>query len=88
MRKLTLLGFLTEYVRSLSEHDTLNIHKLMDEVYSGNDRLREPLFMYCYYSNKADILMKYLTVGDEAEYVNIAELLEKGNTNRLPENYM
>lgn len=88
MRKLTLLGFLTEYVRSLSERDTLNIHKLIDEVYSGNDRLREPLFMYCYYSDKADILMKYLTVGDKAEYVNIAELLEKGNTNRLPENYM
>lgn len=88
MRKLTLLGFLTEYLRSLSERNTLNIHKLIDEVYSGNDRLREPLFMYCYYSNKADILMKYLAVGDKAEYADIAELLEKGNTDRLPENYI
>lgn len=88
MRKLTLLGFLTEYVRSLSERNTLNTHKLIDEVYSGNDRLREPLFMYCYYSNKTDVLMKYLAVGDKAEYADIAELLEKGNTDRLPENYI
>lgn len=88
MRKLTLLGFLTEYVRSLSDRDTLNIHKLVSEVYSGNDRLREPLFMYCYYSNKTDVLMKYLAVGDKAEYADIAELLEKGNTDRLPENYI
>lgn len=88
MRKLTLQGFLSEYVRSLSACDTLNIHKLTDEVYSGNDRLREPLFMYCFYSNKTDILMKYLTESDKAEYVLNAELLEKGHTNKLSENYM
>ncbi len=88
MRKLTLLGFLSEYVRSLSERNTLNIHKLIDEVYSGNDRLREPLFMYCFYSNKTDILMKYLTESDKAEYIKNTELLKKGHTNKLPENYM
>lgn len=88
MRKLTLLGFLSEYVRSLSERNTLNIHKLIDEVYSGNDRLREPLFMYCFYSNKTDILMKYLTESDKVEYIKNTELLKKGHTNKLPENYM
>ena len=48
MRQLTILGFLSEYVKSLSKCNSLNIHKLINEVYGGNYRLREPFFLYCF----------------------------------------
>lgn len=86
MRKLTLLGFLSEYVKSLSENNTLNIHKLTSEVYNGNYRLKEPLFLYCYYSDKADILLKYLSDEDKREYFAVS--LGIKNNVKLPSEYM
>lgn len=86
MRKLTLLGFLSEYVKSLSENNTLNIHKLTSEVYNGNYRLKEPLFLYCYYSDKADILLKYLSDEDKREYFAVS--LGVKNNVKLPSDYM
>lgn len=86
MRKLTLLGFLCKYVRSLSENSTLNIHKLTSEVYDGNYRLKEPLFLYCYYGSKSDILLKYLEDNERKEYTAISSIIE--NNGQLPLEYM
>lgn len=88
MRQLTLLGFLSEYVKSLSECNSLNIHKLINEVYGGNYRLREPLFLYCFYSDKSDILLKYLNDTDKEEYTFIVMLLKKNQTDDLPTDFV
>lgn len=88
MRQLTLLGFLSEYVKSLSECNSLNIHKLINEVYGGNYRLREPLFLYCHYSGKSEILLKYLNDTDIEEYTVVATLLENNRTNDLPTDFI
>ena len=86
MRKLTLLGFLCEYVKSLSENNTLNIHKLTSEIYSGNYRLKEPLFLYCYYNDKSDILLKYISEDDKQEFQAISVNIKKNAP--LPADYM
>lgn len=83
MRQLKLLGFLSEYVKSLSECNSLNIHKLINEVYSGNYRLREPLFLYCHYSGKSEILLKYLNDTDIEEYTIFVMLLKNNQTDDL-----
>lgn len=88
MRKLTLLGFLSGYVKTLSECKALNIHKLIQEVYNGNDRLREPLFMYCHCSNKSSVLLKYLTDTDKLEFNNIELLLTNNKNDELPIDYL
>lgn len=87
MRKLTLLGFLSGYVKTLSECKALNIHKLIQEVYDGNDRLREPLFMYCFYNGKSDVLLKYLNIADKAEYSEISDILCQKLIEELPVDY-
>lgn len=88
MRQLTLLGFLSEYVKSLSECNSLNIHKLINEVYGGNYRLREPLFLYCHYSSKSEILLKYLNDTDNKEYIFIVTLLKNNQTDDLPSDFI
>lgn len=88
MRQLTLLGFLSEYVKSLSECDSLNIHKLINEVYDGNYRLREPLFLYCHYSGKSEILLKYLNDADIEEYTVVVTLLKNNQTDDLPNDFV
>lgn len=88
MRQLTLLGFLSEYVKSLSECNSLNIHKLINEVYGGNYRLREPLFLYCHYSGKSEILLKYLNDTDNKEYIFIVTLLKNNQTDDLPSDFI
>lgn len=88
MRQLTLLGFLSEYVKSLSECNSLNIHKLINEVYGGNYRLREPLFLYCHYSGKSEILLKYLNDTDIEEYTIFVTLLKNNQTDNLPTDFV
>ena len=88
MRQLTLLGFLSEYVKSLSECNSLIIHKLINEVYGGNYRLREPLFLYCFYSDKSDILLKYLNDTDKKEYVAAVTFLENNQSDNLPNDFV
>ena len=58
MRELTLLGFLTQYVRKLSYGNTNNIYKLADEVNRGHYRLREPLVLYAMCSGKEALLLR------------------------------
>ncbi len=88
MRRLTILGFLSEYVKSLSENTCLNIRKLYSEVLDGNFRLRAPFFLYCYYSGKSDVLLKYLGDTDKAEYITVSVFLENDNKNDLPVDYV
>ena len=58
MRELTFLGFLTEYVRSLSKAGTASIFALAKEASFDNPRLREPLLLYALASGKKDILLR------------------------------
>lgn len=58
MRELTFLGFLTEYVRSLSKAGTTSIFALAKEASSDNPRLREPLLLYSLASCKKYILLR------------------------------
>lgn len=88
MRRLTMLGFLSKYVRELAETDTLNIHKLYSMVQGGNYRLREPLFLYCYYNKKADVLAKYLNAADKEEFLATITAVERENLTELLPNYV
>ena len=58
MRELTFKGFLTQYVKQLSEQKTNSLYKLATEATSSNPRLREPLFLYAVYSQKQDLLLQ------------------------------
>lgn len=58
MRRLTFKGFLPKYIRQLSHQSTINIKKLVQETYTNNPRLREPLFLYALYSGKQEALLK------------------------------
>lgn len=88
MRQLTLSGFLSGYVRDLSECESLNIHKLINEVYEGNYRLKEPLFLYCHYTGKSDILLKYLNDKDTKEYTAAAALLENDRIDKISADFV
>ena len=87
MRKLTMIGFLSKYVQELADTNTLNVRKLYSIVESGNYRLREPLFLYCYYNKKADILTKYQNAADREEFLAIIKIIESGNLTALLPNY-
>ena len=56
VQKLTLKGYLSDYVRYLSGLDTNNMIRLAKEAQT-NYRLREPLFIYAYWTNKIDLLL-------------------------------
>ena len=58
MRELTFKGFLTQYVRQLSQADTNSLYKLAAEAATDNPRLREPLFLYALYSDKLAVLLQ------------------------------
>lgn len=87
MRKQTLLGFLSEYTRYLSYSGSLNIHSLYSEMNEKNHRLKEPLFLYSYYNRKSEVLKKYLTDKDKAEFSHLEELLTENRLSELPADY-
>lgn len=75
MRELTFRGFLTQYVRQLSEQETNSLYKLAAEAGSSNPRLQEPLFLYAVYSQKQDVLLQATKVPVlRAEYHRLASL--------------
>jgi hypothetical protein len=92
---LTLKGYLSGYVRQLSGLETNNIKRLAKEAHS-NHRLREPLFLYAYCTDKIDLLLNYTSgsaVGDGFSRVRSAftfpELLYalEANDNTVDERY-
>ena len=58
MRELTFSGFLTEYVRSLSKAGTTSVFALAKEASADNPRLKEPLLLYAFVSDKKDLLLR------------------------------
>ena len=96
MRELTFRGFLSQYVRQLSEEGTNSLYKLAAEASSSNPRLREPLLLYAMYWRKQDILLQATKAPAlQAEYHRLvslytadkmAELLEQASP-LLPAEY-
>lgn len=94
MRELTFLGFLTEYVRSLSKAGTTSVFALAREAACDNPRLREPLLLYALACGKKDILLRAAKrFGLEELYAtplfvikgnNLEDVISKG---LLPEGY-
>ena len=57
MRELTFKGFLTQYVKRLSQQGTNSLYRLASEASGDNPRLREPLLLYAMFSGKANVLL-------------------------------
>jgi hypothetical protein len=57
MRALTFRGFLGQYVSALSLSGSKKLYKLAAEAAVNNPRLKEPLFLYALFSDKADYLL-------------------------------
>ena len=60
MRALTFKGFLTQYVKELSQTNTLNLKTLAREAEDGNYRLAAPLVLYALVTEKKDSLHRSL----------------------------
>lgn len=58
MRALTFAGFLTYYIRTLSAENTTNIDRLTREAATTNARLREPLLLYAFWTDKQASLQR------------------------------
>ena len=86
MRKLTFIGFLTGYIQNLSSVPNFRIALLYEEC-KNNLRLREPLFLYAYHTDKSRILKKYLTDEDLNEFKEVCSLLDGDHLSELPKEY-
>lgn len=96
MRELTFQGFLTRYVKQLSQQETGSFYKLAAQASLQNPRLREPLFLYALYGQKVDVLLRAAKDADlQREYRRMAErftaeamtkALEEG-AQEVPEGY-
>ena len=60
MRALTFKGFLTQYVKELSQTNTLNLRTLAREAEDGNYRLAAPLVLYALATEKEAFLLRSL----------------------------
>ena len=60
MRALTFKGFLTQYVKELSQTKTLNLRILAREAEEGNYRLAAPLVLYALATEKEASLHRIL----------------------------
>ncbi len=58
MREMTFKGFLSGYVRNLSEQQTNSLYKLAKEAGESNARLVEPLLLYALFTGKQDVLLQ------------------------------
>ncbi len=95
MRKLTLKGFLAQYVKKLSKSDTLDMKKLANEASSGNVRLRAPLVLYTVATGKETLLLTCLQeLGARSDMADdlarfsgndMEAMLENGN---VPDEYL
>ena len=67
MRKLTFRSFLIDYIKTYSNIDSINIHKLSNKA-KRDMRLMEMLILYCCYTNKLYVLKKYLDLNKYKEF--------------------
>ena len=96
MAELTFQKYLKNYVRNLSEQNTVSILRLAEEASGNNYRLREPLLLYAMVSGLSDKLL--CATKDAALYKEyhgilttypteqVMAILADG-TDELPENY-
>jgi hypothetical protein len=78
MRDLTFAGFLKSYVRSLSLTETNSLYKLAEEAAEKNPRLREPLLLYAFFTDKTDVLLRAVRVPTlHAEYKSLVDRYAK-----------
>lgn len=96
MAELTFQKFLKNYVRNLSEQNTVSILRLAEEASGTNYRLREPLLLYAMVSGLSDKLLcatKDAALYKEYHGILTTYLTEQvmailaGGTDELPENY-
>lgn len=99
MRGLTFAGFLRRYVKELSFCGSTNVYKLLKEAQENNPRLYEPLFLYCYFWNKKDLLEGCTVKCEEwlieevlqlfCRYPTTQDIVKalQNDTNELSENY-
>lgn len=81
MRKLTFNGFLESYLKTLSLSCSLNIKRLATEAEKENPRLREPLFLYCLFSDKMELLLK--RTKNKSIHFEINKLASKYNKSQM-----
>lgn len=67
MRALTFKGFLTQYVKELSQSNTLNLKSLANKATAGNYRLGAPLVLYAVVAGKEEALLRSLGTSDAAD---------------------
>ena len=60
MRTLTFKGFLSQYVKKLSDSNSVDLEKLAGEAAEKNHRLRAPLVLYAAAHGKSDLLKTHL----------------------------
>lgn len=88
MQKLTFRGYLSRYVRQLSGLNTNSIVRLAKEAQT-NYRLREPLFLYAYCSDRMNVLLactsdsewgeKFQQVSSQFSFPKLLQALESQN---------
>ena len=84
MRELTFRGFLSQYVRQLSEQETNSLYKLVAEASNSNPRLQEPLFLYAVYAQKQEVLLQATKESVlRAEYHRLASLYTAEDMTKL-----
>ena len=78
MRPLTFHGFLGQYVSTLSLSGSKRLYTLASEMVSKNPRLKEPLFLYAFYSDKALYLLSVTKApGIVQEYTELLNRYDK-----------
>ena len=95
MRALTFKGFLTQYVKELSQANTLSLKALAQEVEAGNYRLAAPLVLYAVDSEKSASLLRALGASATADELRrdlqafseagVEQMLSSG---KVPSDYM
>lgn len=95
MRRLTLKGYLANYLRTLTETETLDIAILAKEAATVSPRLKEPLFLYALISGKSDKLAHNLSNDHMRQEFQTLQMLGQSNSlqeqsshsDTLPEQY-
>ena len=74
MRKKEFVGYLKTYIRDLSGYNSLSIHKLVKET-KKNYRLSDSLILFCAFTNKQKLLLKYTN----DPYFDVVNDIHEGN---------
>ena len=94
MRSLTIETYLKQQLLELTDNDSISIKKLVKES-RKNSRIFDYLVMYCFYTGKEKLLIKYLNKKEKiiVSTMNYNNLLsdkfkDKYSFNKIIESYM